>query len=60
VTASGKITVDRTRFGIKFRSGNFFLHLGDNLIYNNFDLNVHLTARAVAQAEPVAQSAVLN
>jgi polyisoprenoid-binding protein YceI len=60
VTASGKITVDRTRFGIKFRSGNFFLHLGDNLIYNNFDLNVHLTARAVAQAEPVSQSAVLN
>jgi polyisoprenoid-binding protein YceI len=55
VTASGKITVDRTKFGIKFRSGNFFLHLGDNLIYNNFDLNTHLTAQAVAQAEPIAQ-----
>jgi polyisoprenoid-binding protein YceI len=59
VTASGKITVDRTRFGIKFRSGNFFLHLGDNLIYNNFDLNTHLVAEAVAQPEAVAQSATL-
>ncbi|MBD0257849.1 MAG: YceI family protein [Cytophagales bacterium] len=59
VTASGKITVDRTKFGIKFRSGNFFLHLGDNLIYNNFDLNTHLVAEAVAQAEPVAQPATL-
>ncbi|CAA9296068.1 MAG: Rhodanese-like domain protein [uncultured Cytophagales bacterium] len=59
VTASGKITIDRTKFGIKFRSGNFFLHLGDNLIYNNFDLNVRLTAQAVAQTEAVAQTATL-
>jgi polyisoprenoid-binding protein YceI len=44
VTASGKIAVDRTRYNIKFRSGNFFKDLGDTLIYNDFDLQVTLTA----------------
>ncbi|QHT65208.1 YceI family protein [Rhodocytophaga rosea] len=55
VTASGKITVDRTKFGIKFRSGNFFQNLGDTLIYNNFDLGTHLTAQAATQPEVTAQ-----
>ena len=48
LTASGKIVVDRTEFGLKFRSGNFFRDLGDTLIYNDFDLNVTLSAKAVA------------
>lgn len=46
VTASGKMTIDRTKYDIRFRSGNFFTNLGDNLIYNNFDLNFTLTAEA--------------
>jgi polyisoprenoid-binding protein YceI len=41
-----KIVIDRTKFNIKFRSSNFFANLGDTLIYNNFDLNVHLAADA--------------
>lgn len=44
VTAKGKILVDRTRYDIKFRSGNFFTNLGDTLIYNEFELDVTLTA----------------
>jgi polyisoprenoid-binding protein YceI len=44
VTASGKIVIDRTKYDIKFRSGNFFQNLGDTLIYNDFDLDVNLTA----------------
>ncbi|PSK91196.1 YceI family protein [Taibaiella chishuiensis] len=48
LTASGKIVVDRTRYGIRFRSGNFFKNLGDTLIYNDFDLNVTFTAKALA------------
>ena len=48
LTASGKIVIDRTKYGIKFRSGNFFQNLGDTLIYNDFDLNVSLTAKAVS------------
>jgi polyisoprenoid-binding protein YceI len=46
LTASGKIVVDRTLYGIRFRSGNFFKDLGDTLIHNDFDLNVNLTAKA--------------
>ncbi|WAC14781.1 YceI family protein [Dyadobacter pollutisoli] len=46
VTASGKILVDRTRYEMKFRSGNFFTNLGDTLIYNEFELDVKLTASA--------------
>lgn len=46
LSASGKITIDRTKYDIRFRSGNFFTNLGDNLIYNNFDLNFNLTAEA--------------
>jgi len=48
LTAFGKLVVDRTRYGIKFRSGNFFKNLGDTLIYNDFDLNVNITAKAAA------------
>lgn len=48
LTASGKLVVDRTRYGIKFRSGNFFQNLGDTLIYNEFDLVVNITAKAAA------------
>lgn len=46
VTASGKIIVDRTKYEMKFRSGNFFINLGDTLIYNEFELEVKLTASA--------------
>ena len=49
LTASGKIIIDRTHYGIKFRSGNFFQDLGDTLIYNDFDLNVSITSKAVAE-----------
>jgi polyisoprenoid-binding protein YceI len=47
ITASGKIIVDRTKFDIKFRSGNFFQNLGDTLIYNDFELDVKLTASLI-------------
>lgn len=45
LTATGRIVIDRTRYGIKFRSGNFFKNLGDTLIYNEFELNVTITAK---------------
>ncbi|PTQ98183.1 polyisoprenoid-binding protein YceI [Mucilaginibacter yixingensis] len=49
LTAAGKIIIDRTRYNMKFRSGNFFLNLGDTLIYNDFELDIKLTAKAVAE-----------
>jgi len=48
LSASGKIVIDRTKYGMRFRSGNFFKDLGDNLIYDDFDLTVNLTAKAAA------------
>jgi len=48
LTAMGKMIIDRTQFGIRFRSGNFFKELGDTLIYNDFELNVNITAKAAA------------
>ncbi|MCD9014882.1 YceI family protein [Parachryseolinea silvisoli] len=47
LTASARVIVDRTKYEMKFRSGNFFQNLGDTLIYNDFELNVTLTAKAV-------------
>ena len=49
LSASGKIHVDRTRYNMKFRSGNFFQNLGDNLIYNDFELAVTVVAEEVAE-----------
>ncbi len=46
LTASGKLVIDRTKYGIRFRSGNFFKDLGDTLIYNDFDLDITITAKA--------------
>jgi polyisoprenoid-binding protein YceI len=47
LTATGKLVIDRTKYEMKFRSGNFFKDLGDTLIYNDFELNVSITAKAV-------------
>jgi hypothetical protein len=48
--AVGKITIDRTKYDMKFRSGSFFKNLGDTLIYNDFDLNINISAKAVDTA----------
>jgi polyisoprenoid-binding protein YceI len=49
VKATGKIVVNRTLYDMKFRSGNFFQNLGDTLIYNDFDLNINITAKLLQQ-----------
>lgn len=46
--ASGKIVIDRTKYDMKFRSGNFFQNLGDTLIYNDFDLDIDIAAELAA------------
>jgi polyisoprenoid-binding protein YceI len=53
LTATGKIILDRTKYDMKFRSGNFFQDLGDNLIYNNFKLVVNIIANAVNELASV-------
>lgn len=45
VNASGKITIDRSEFNMKYGSGSFFDGLGDKTIYDEFDLQVTLVAK---------------
>lgn len=52
---SARLTIDRTKYGMKFRSGNFFLNLGDSLIYNEFELRVSLIAKAIESPQVVLQ-----
>ena len=47
VIATGKMVIDRTKYGMRFRSGNFFKDLGDTLIYNDFELDISVIAKTV-------------
>ncbi len=44
VVANGNLTFDRTKFEIKYGSGNFFEGLGDKAIYDEVSLNFVLSA----------------
>jgi polyisoprenoid-binding protein YceI len=46
VTATAeKVIVDRTKFGIKFRSKGMFPDVGDKMIYDDFELAIKLVAK---------------
>lgn len=46
VTATAeKVIVDRTKFGIKYRSKGMFPDVGDKMIYDDFELSVKLVAK---------------
>lgn len=42
-TATTKLMVDRTKYGIKYNSKSFFDSIGDKAIYDEFELAVNLT-----------------
>ena len=44
LTATGVLTVNRTKFGIKYGSGSFFEGLGDKMIYDDFTLKFKIVA----------------
>ncbi len=44
VTANSKITVDRSKFNVKYGSKSFFAEIGDKVIYDEFVLDVTLIA----------------
>ncbi|HXH30139.1 MAG TPA: YceI family protein [Bacteriovoracaceae bacterium] len=44
-SAKANIDVDRTKWGLKYGSGQFFKGLGDKIINDNFTLQVELTAK---------------
>lgn len=45
INASGKITIDRSEFNMRYGSGSFFDGLGDKTIYDEFDLQVSLVGK---------------
>lgn len=45
IASADKIIVDRTKFGIKFRSKGMFPDIGDKMIYDEFELAVKLVAK---------------
>ncbi len=40
--ATAKLTIDRTKYDIKYGSKSFFDGIGDKAIYDEFELNVNL------------------
>lgn len=40
--AKAVIEIDRTKFNVRYGSGSFFDNLGDNVIYDNFTLELNL------------------
>ena len=44
VTATAKITVDRTKFDVRYGSNSFFDNLGDKAISDEFTIDITLVA----------------
>ena len=44
-TAKGTLSVDRTKFDVRYGSGKFFENLGDKMISDNFDVALDLKAK---------------
>jgi len=49
LTGYGKAEVNRTKYNITIRSGSFFEELGDQLVKDNFDLEMDLVANRVQE-----------
>ncbi|MGI4735292.1 MAG: YceI family protein [Janthinobacterium lividum] len=43
--ATGKLTIDRTKYGLKYGSKTFFDSIGDKAIYDTFDLTFNVIAK---------------
>ena len=43
-TATADLTIDRSKFDVRYGSGSFFDNLGDKTIYDDFELSVNLVA----------------
>jgi polyisoprenoid-binding protein YceI len=43
ITAKATFDIDRTKFDVRYGSGSFFDNLGDNVIYDNFTLELSLS-----------------
>ncbi len=46
IVAIGELEIDRTKFDIRYGSGQFFEDLGDRMIYDNFTIRFKIGARS--------------
>lgn len=44
-TAVADVTIDRTKYDIRYRSSNFFENLGDKAIYDDFTISLNISAK---------------
>lgn len=44
IMGSATMVIDRSKYDVRYGSGSFFEGLGDNLIYDDFEMKVSLTA----------------
>lgn len=44
LTGTGKLTIDRSKFDVRYGSKSFFDNLGDKMIYDEFNLDVTIVA----------------
>lgn len=42
ISAEAEITIDRSKYDVRYGSGKFFDNLGDKMIYDNFSLKIKL------------------
>ena len=45
ITVKGTAKIDRTKYDIRYGSGSFFKGLGDNMIYNEFEIGFNITSQ---------------
>ena len=45
VNANGKITIDRTQWGIRYRSGKFYDNLADNAVSDDIEIRMKIVAK---------------
>ncbi|MFT6866090.1 MAG: polyisoprenoid-binding protein YceI [Cyclobacteriaceae bacterium] len=42
ITGTAKVTIDRSKFNVRYGSGSFFDNLGDKTIYDDFELSIKI------------------
>jgi polyisoprenoid-binding protein YceI len=45
VNANGKLVIDRTDFGVRYRSGKFYDNLADRAISDSIEFNIKIVAK---------------
>ena len=45
VKTNGKVVIDRTQWGIRYRSGKFYDNLADNAVSDDIEIHMKIVAR---------------